>query len=116
MGLVLVKRSVDARSGGYGITYTDRVPSSNTPASRPSFLGEARGSPDSFSLFHKPKQLVAERFGTYGIMRGQRTPFKLQCWPAVYTQHHLAMHFSPVITRSPHTYGRAQAPQLNAGA
>ena len=54
MGVVVDERSVDARSVGYGTTYTDMVPSSNTPASRPSFLGEAGGGPDSFLLPHKP--------------------------------------------------------------
>ena len=43
-----------ARSGGYGTTYTDIVPSSNTPAGKPIFLGEAGGGPDSFLLLHKP--------------------------------------------------------------
>ena len=44
--------SVDAcvgdKSGGYGTTYTDKEPSSNTPASRPSFLGELGEDPDNF--------------------------------------------------------------------
>jgi hypothetical protein len=46
--------SVDARSGGYGTMYTDMEPSSNTPARRPSFLGEAGGGPESFLISHKP--------------------------------------------------------------
>jgi hypothetical protein len=48
MGSVVDDRCVDARSGGYGTTYTDREPSSNTPASKPSFLGEVGDGPDSF--------------------------------------------------------------------
>ena len=73
----VVERCVDARSGGYGTTYTDREPSSNTPARRPSFLGEAGGGPENFWLIHKPQRPVGEGFGTYGIVRGQWTPFKL---------------------------------------
>ena len=49
-------------------------------------------------------------------MRGQGTPFELQRWPAVYAQYHFATHFSLVIAGSLDTIGRAQAPQLYAGA
>ena len=54
--------------------------------------------------------------GTYGIMRGQRAPFELQGRPTVYTQHHLAPHFSLVVVGSFRTRGRAKAPQLHASA
>jgi hypothetical protein len=53
---------------------------------------------------------------THGIMRGQGTPFKLQSRPTVYTQHHLAPHFSLVVVGSFRTWGRAKAPQLHASA
>ena len=55
MGVIDGKLSVDARSGGYGTTYTDMEPSSNMPASRPNFLGEAGSDPDSFLVPHKPQ-------------------------------------------------------------
>ena len=54
MGVDDDERPVDAKSGGYGTAYTDMVPSSNTPASRPSFLGEAGDGPDSFLPPYKP--------------------------------------------------------------
>ena len=53
MGVIVDEHPVDGRSGGYGTTYTDMEPSSNTPAIRPSFLGEAGEGPDNFLLPHK---------------------------------------------------------------
>lgn len=54
MGSAVDDGCVDAKSGGYGTTYTDKEPSSKTPARRPSFLGEAGDGPDSFRLLHQP--------------------------------------------------------------
>jgi hypothetical protein len=55
MGSVLVVDAcAGAKSGGYGTTYTDKEPSSNTPASRPSFLGDSGEGPDNYEpLLHE---------------------------------------------------------------
>ena len=48
VSIVVVDGCAGAKSGGYGTTYTDSEPSSNTPASRPSFLGALGDGPDNF--------------------------------------------------------------------
>ena len=48
MGLAIDEGCTDARSWGYGTAYTDSEPSSNTPASRPSFLGDGGDRSDNF--------------------------------------------------------------------